>query len=191
MSTNCNICKYTLKILPSNHFKLAWTSDISFRRGLAMNSFTRNTCSFLFDTVFDALEWRELTEILDFYLCYVMKSYQTSELEKVTWPFDWIWLVSVMSRTDIWLVVKLRVRTNSELLELRLGSLPKNANQVEWPFDQPWRCYVFTEDKCKKDAFQGGKKSKNKETHKKRIKIHPYLVFKILSFILFTFLQWS
>ena len=77
--------------------------------------------------------------------------------------FDWL----AESRTGIWLDVKLPVRTNSELLELRLGSLPKNANQVEWPFDRPWRCYVFTEDKCKKDAFQGGKKSKNKETHKK------------------------
>ena len=98
----------------------------------------------VFDTVFDALEWRELTEILDFYLCYVMKSYQTSELEKVTWPFDWIWLVSVMSRTDIWLVVKLRVRTNSELLEQKIEIIAKKSQSsgvTFWP--RPWRCYVY------------------------------------------------
>ena len=53
-----------------------------------------------------------------------------------------------------------------------MRSLPKNANQVEWPFDRDLGDVLFTEeDKCKKDAFQGEKKSKNKE--KKRIKIHP------------------
>ena len=74
-----------------------------------------------------------------------------------------------MSRTDIWLDVKMRVRTNSELLEQKLRSLPKNANQVEWPFDRDLGDAMFTEeDKCKKDAFQGEKKSKNKEKKKNK-----------------------
>ena len=70
--------------------------------------------------------------------------YQTSELEKVTWPFDWIWLVSVMSRTDIWLVVKLRVRTNSELLEQKIEIIAKkrqSSGVTFWP--RPWRCCVY------------------------------------------------
>ena len=72
-----------------------------------------------------------------------------------------------MSRTDIWLVVKLRVRTNSELLEQKIEIIAKKSQSsgvTFWPRPRDLGDVMFTEeDKCKKDAFQGEKKSKNKE----------------------------
>ena len=127
-----------------------------------------------------------------------MKSYQISELEKVTWPFDWMWLVKVMSRTDIWLDFKLRIRTNSELLLQKIEIIAKkrqSSGVTFWP--RPWRYMLCLRKKInvKKMLF---KVKRNRKTKRKKNKdpsivvqeTSPNMTMKwSLQLLLFSWLQ--